>query len=251
MTEHRKNMDKREIIYNGESVKIFGTEDPDKVLVCFTDNITAFNKIKRAVIADKGRMNCAIATLIYNILRDNGIDSHFIRRSSLTEQVCRRVANIPVEVIVRNVIAGSMAARLGLKEGLKPAAPIFDLCYKNEDLCDPIINDYHAIALGLLTEDELKEIYSQTKRINEILVPVFSNVGIELIDFKIEFGRLPQGGIILADEINPDNARFWDLQTRERLDKDRFRRDMGKVGDAYRTVYERLASQGYNEAIED
>ena len=193
MTEHRKNMDKREIIYNGESVKIFGTEDPDKVLVCFTDNITAFNKIKRAVIADKGRMNCAIATMIYNILRDNGIDSHFIRRSSLTEQVCRRVANIPVEVIVRNVIAGSMAARLGLKEGLKPAAPIFDLCYKNEDLCDPIINDYHAIALGLLTEDELKEIYSQTKRINEILVPVFSNVGIELIDFKIEFGRLPQG----------------------------------------------------------
>lgn len=233
-------MEKKGIIYNGESVKIFQTEVPEEVLVCFTDNITAFNKIKRAVITDKGRLNCSISTAIFDILSKNGIKSHFIRQVAPTEQLCLKVDNIPIEVIVRNVIAGSMASRLGLKEGLKPATVIYDLCYKNEDLCDPIINDCHAMALGLVKKEELDVIYDTTKRINDILLPLFKSVGIDLVDFKIEFGRLPSGEIILADEINPDNARFWDSETRERYDKDRFRRDMGKVGDAYRTIWEKV-----------
>lgn len=233
-------MTKKEIIYNGESVKIFGTDVPEEVLVCFTDNITAYNKIKRAVIADKGKLNAAIATMIFGLLEKGGVKTHFIRQVSPTEQLCRRVEDIPIEVIVRNVIAGSMAQRLGLKEGLKPAETIIDLCYKNEDLCDPIINDCHAIALNLATREELDVIYSMTRKINDILKPAFASVGIDLIDFKIEFGRLPGGEIILADEINPDNARFWDSVTGERYDKDRFRRDMGKVGQAYRIIYEKL-----------
>lgn len=235
-------MDKKEIIYNGESVKIFGTDSPDQVLVCFTDNITAFNKIKRAVIADKGKLNAAISTMVFKLLEESGIRTHFIRQVSETEQLCRRVEDIPVEVIVRNVVAGSMAARLGLEEGLRPSSAIFDLCYKNDDLCDPVINDYHAIALGIVTREELDRIYDITKRINDILYPLFKSVGIDLVDFKIEFGRLPDGEIILADEINPDSARFWDSETGEKYDKDRFRRDMGKVGDAYRTIYGKLLS---------
>lgn len=252
-------MMKQEIIYNGESVKIFGTENPELVEVCFTDNITAFNKIKRAVIADKGALNAAISAMIFGLVEKGGVRTHFIKRISPTEQLCRRVDNIMIEVIVRNVIAGSMAHRLGLAEGLRPAETVIDLCYKNEDLCDPVINDCHAVALGLVSRAELDEIYSATRRINEILRPVFASVGIELVDYKIEFGRLPDGEIILADEINPDNARFWDAETGERYDKDRFRRDMGRVGDAYRMVYTRLLSvcfpdgapDGYPEPLSD
>jgi len=244
-------MTKKEIIYNGESVKIFGTEVPDEVLVCFTDNITAFNKIKRAVIADKGRLNAAISTMVFELLDKGGVRTHFIRQVSPTEQLCRRVENIPIEVIVRNVIAGSMAERLGLKEGLRPSSAIYDLCYKNDDLCDPIINDFHAVALGIVSRKELDVIYDMTKRINDILLPAFRSVGIDIVDFKIEFGRLPDGEIILADEINPDNARFWDSATGEKYDKDRFRRDMGKVGDAYRTIYGKILSICHPEGVSD
>lgn len=242
-------MEKKEIIYNGESVKVFGTGSPDHVLVCFTDNITAFNKIKRAVIADKGKLNAAISTMIFNLLEKGGIKTHFIRQVSATEQLCRRVEDIPIEVIVRNVVAGSMAARLGLEEGLRPSSTIYDLCYKNDDLCDPVINDYHAIALGIVTREELDVIYGMTERINAILLPLFRSVGIDLVDFKVEFGRLPGGEIILADEINPDSARFWDAETGEKYDKDRFRRDMGKVGDAYRTIYGKLVSLCHPDGI--
>ncbi|MBO7622683.1 MAG: phosphoribosylaminoimidazolesuccinocarboxamide synthase, partial [Bacteroidales bacterium] len=147
---------------------------------------------------------------------------------------------IPMEVIVRNVIAGSMAQRLGLQEGTVPESTIFDLCYKSEPLCDPIINDYHAIALGLVTREELDTIYELTRKVNDILRPLFAGIGITLVDFKIEFGRLADGRLVVADEITPDNARFWDMETGMRLDKDRFRHDNGQVGAAYRTVYERL-----------
>lgn len=233
-------MEKREILYNGGSVRIFSTENPDEVLVCFTDTITAFNKIKRAVIADKARMNAAISAMVFEILEKNGVRTHFIRKVSDTEHLCRKVEIIPIEVIVRNVIAGSMAVRLGLEEGLIPESPVYDLCYKNEDLSDPLINDFHAVSLGLVSKEELKTVYSQSEKINGILKPLFMSVGIDLVDFKIEFGRLPSGEIILADEITPDNARFWDSKTKERYDKDRFRKDMGKVGDAYRKIYEKL-----------
>ena len=234
-------MEKREVIYNGESVKIYGTDVPEEILVCFTDSITAFNKIKKASIADKGVLNAGIAAMIFRILEGSGVKTHFIRQMSGTELLCRRLDVIPVEVIVRNVIAGSMAARLGLKEGIVPDEPVIDLCYKNDDLCDPLINDSHVLALGLATRDELETVYALSRRINDILRHLFDKVGIVLVDFKIEFGRLPSGEIVLADEITPDNARFWDSVTGERYDKDRFRRDMGRVGDAYRTMYRKVS----------
>lgn len=234
-------MEKRQVIYNGESVKIFQTEDESLVLQHFTDKITAFSKIKIAAITDKGKLCCGISVAIFELLRKAGIPTHFVKKLSDCEILCKKTDVIPIEVIVRNVIAGSMAERLGLEEGIRPSNTIYDLCYKNENLNDPLINDHHAVAMGLVTYDELRTIYSLTQKINEVLKPALDSVGIELVDFKIEFGRLPNGEIILSDEITPDNARFWDKQTGDRLDKDRFRRDLGRVGDAYRTIFERLS----------
>ncbi len=233
-------MEKKAIIYNGESVKIYATEDPELVLQQFTDKITAFSKIKQAAIKDKGKVSCGIAVMIFRHLEAAGIRTHFVRQVSETEILCRRTEIIPIEMIVRNVIAGSMAQRLGIGEGVRPSNTIFDICYKNEDLNDPLINDHHAVALGLATYGELEKMYSLTGKINEVLTGVFRKARIDLVDFKIEFGKLPDGEIILSDEITPDSARFWDLATGDRLDKDRFRRDLSRVGEAYRTVYERL-----------
>lgn len=235
-------MEKKEIIYNGESVKIFATEDPTVVLQHFTDKISAFNKIKIASIQDKGMLCCGIAVRIFEMLSEAGIETHFISRLSENEILCKRTEIIPIEVIVRNVIAGSMSQRLGVREGIRPSNTIYDLCYKNEDLNDPLINDHHAVALGLATYDELQTIYGLTEKINDVLCAKFAGIGIDLVDFKIEFGRLSDGKIILSDEITPDNARFWDIETGDRLDKDRFRRDMSRVGESYRTVYERLVN---------
>ena len=178
--------------------------------------------------------------MIFRHLEAAGIRTHFVRQVSETEILCRRTEIIPIEMIVRNVIAGSMAQRLGIGEGVRPSNTIFDICYKNEDLNDPLINDHHAVALGLATYGELEKMYSLTGKINEVLTGVFRKAGIDLVDFKIEFGKLPDGEIILSDEITPDSARFWDIATGDRLDKDRFRRDLSRVGEAYRTVYERL-----------
>lgn len=233
-------MEKKAIIYNGESVKIYATEDPELVLQQFTDKITAFSKIKQAAIKDKGKVSCGIAVMIFRHLEAAGIRTHFVRQVSETEILCRRTEIIPIEMIVRNVIAGSMAQRLGIGEGVRPSNTIFDICYKNEDLNDPLINDHHAVALGLATYGELEKMYSLTGKINEVLTGVFRKAGIDLVDFKIEFGKLPDGEIIRSDEITPDSARFWDIATGDRLDKDRFRRDLSRVGEAYRTVYERL-----------
>ena len=176
------------------------------------------------------------------VLADAGVPVHFIEKLSDTEQLCRKTSVIPMEVIVRNVIAGSMAQRLGLKEGIVPSEPVYDICYKSEELGDPIINDYHAVVLGLVTKEELAEIYEISKKVNDVLRPVFDKAGIILVDFKIELGRLPDGSLVVSDEITPDSARFWDKATGEKLDKDRFRQDSGKVGAAYRTVYERLGA---------
>ena len=233
-------MSRKEIIHDGVSIKIYGCSDPDKVVVYFTDDITAFYKIKKAVIKDKGIYCNGISCMISEHLLQAGIPTHFIGRLSAREQLCRKVEVIPMEVIVRNVIAGSLAQRLGLQEGIVPAEPIYDLCYKSEPLCDPIINDFHAIALGLATREELDVIYALTRRINGVLFPLMQGIGITLVDFKIEFGRLPDGSLVLSDDITPDSARLWDIETGMRLDKDRFRHDNGKVGEAYRTVYERL-----------
>lgn len=233
-------MEKRNILHDGVSIKIFETDDPEKVVIHFTDEITAFNKIKKAVIKDKGIYCNGISCEISRLLQEGGVPTSFIEKISDTEQLAWKTKVIPMEVIVRNVIAGSMAQRLGLQEGLVPEIPVYDLCYKSDILCDPIINDYHAMALGLVSKEELDRIYSMTRKVNEILKPVFEKVGITLVDFKIEFGYTADGRLVMSDDITPDSARFWDKATGERLDKDRFRRDNGRIGDAYRTVYERL-----------
>ncbi len=233
-------MKKIEIIHDGVSKKVYATDEPDKVIIQYTDAITAYYKIKRALIKDKGLYCNAISSMVFTVLKNAGVPMHFIERLSDTEQLCRRVDSIPMEVIVRNVVAGSMAKRLGMDEGIVLKEPIVDLCYKTEDLGDPLINDYHAIALGLVTKEELAVIYSLAEKVNAVLTPLFRGIGITLVDFKIEFGRLPDGQIILSDDITPDSARFWDIETGMKLDKDRFRHDNGKVGQAYRTVYERL-----------
>ena len=233
-------MKKIEIIHDGVSKKVYATDEPDKVIIQYTDAITAYYKIKRALIKDKGLYCNAVSSMVFTVLKNAGVPMHFIERLSDTEQLCRRVDSIPMEVIVRNVVAGSMAKRLGMDEGIVLKEPIVDLCYKTEDLGDPLINDYHAIALGLVTKAELAVIYSLAEKVNAVLTPLFRGIGITLVDFKIEFGRLPDGQIILSDDITPDSARFWDIKTGMKLDKDRFRHDNGKVGQAYRTVYERL-----------
>lgn len=234
------SMKKIEIIHDGVSKKVYATDEPDKVIIQYTDAITAYYKIKRALIKDKGLYCNAVSSMVFTVLKNAGVPMHFIERLSDTEQLCRRVDSIPMEVIVRNVVAGSMAKRLGMDEGIVLKEPIVDLCYKTEDLGDPLINDYHAIALGLVTKAELAVIYSLAEKVNAVLTPLFRGIGITLVDFKIEFGRLPDGQIILSDDITPDSARFWDIETGMKLDKDRFRHDNGKVGQAYRTVYERL-----------
>ena len=233
-------MKKIEIIHDGVSKKVYATDEPDKVIIQYTDAITAYYKIKRALIKDKGLYCNAVSSMVFTVLKNVGVPMHFIERLSDTEQLCRRVDSIQMEVIVRNVVAGSMAKRLGMDEGIVLKEPIVDLCYKTEDLGDPLINDYHAIALGLVTKEELAVIYSLAEKVNAVLTPLFRGIGITLVDFKIEFGRLPDGQIILSDDITPDSARFWDIETGMKLDKDRFRHDNGKVGQAYRTVYERL-----------
>lgn len=235
-------MNKTDKLYDGVSIKIFATDEPDKVIVSFTDDITAYYKIKKAVIKDKGKYCNGISSMISSLLKKNGVPVHFIEKLSDTDQLCLKTEVIPMEVIVRNVIAGSMAQRLGLQEGLVPSEPVYDICYKSDELCDPIINDFHAIALGLVTKAELAEVYEVAKKINDILVPVFRQAGISLVDFKIEFGRLPDGSLVVSDDITPDSARFWDIETGMKLDKDRFRQDCGKVGQAYKTVYERLGN---------
>lgn len=234
------SMKKIEIIHDGVSKKVYATDEPDKVIIQYTDAITAYYKIKRALIKDKGLYCNAVSSMVFTVLKNAGVPMHFIERLSDTEQLCRRVDSIQMEVIVRNVVAGSMAKRLGMNEGIVLKEPIVDLCYKTEDLGDPLINDYHAIALGLVTKEELAVIYSLAEKVNAVLTPLFRGIGITLVDFKIEFGRLPDGQIILSDDITPDSARFWDIETGMKLDKDRFRHDNGKVGQAYRTVYERL-----------
>ena len=233
-------MKKIEIIHDGVSKKVYATDEPDKVIIQYIDAITAYYKIKRALIKDKGLYCNAVSSMVFTVLKNAGVPMHFIERLSDTEQLCRRVDSIQMEVIVRNVVAGSMAKRLGMDEGIVLKEPIVDLCYKTEDLGDPLINDYHAIALGLVTKEELDVIYSLAEKVNAVLTPLFRGIGITLVDFKIEFGRLPDGQIILSDDITPDSARFWDIETGMKLDKDRFRHDNGKVGQAYRTVYERL-----------
>ena len=233
-------MEKFELLYEGKAKEVFRTDDPEKIIIHYKDTATAFNCIKKATIENKGVLNNAISTIIFNELHKAGVKTHFLEKVNDRDQLCRRVSIIPLEVVVRNVIAGSMAHRLGIEEGTQPTNTIYDICYKQDELGDPLINDHHAVALGLVTYEELDRIYRMTARINEILKALFARINIKLVDFKIEFGRTPDGEIVLADEVSPDTCRLWDMTTNERLDKDRFRRDLGRVREAYEEILARL-----------
>lgn len=228
------------MLYEGKAKQVFATDNPDQVVVRFKDDATAFNAQKRGSVDLKGEMNNAITTLIFEYLNEKGIKTHFIKQLDEREQLVTKVSIIPLEMVVRNYSAGSMAQRLGVEEGIKSPITIFDLCYKKDELGDPLINDHHAVFLGAATYEELNEMYKQTAKINEILIDLFDKMNIILVDFKIELGKTSDGEIILADEISPDTCRLWDKDTMKKLDKDRFRRDLGEVTEAYVEIYNRL-----------
>ncbi|MGL5354407.1 MAG: phosphoribosylaminoimidazolesuccinocarboxamide synthase [Clostridium sp.] len=235
-------MAKLEMMYEGKAKQVFRTDKEDEVIVYYKDDATAFNGEKKGQINDKGELNNAITAMIFEMLNENGVKTHFVEKLNDREQLCKRVEIVPLEVIVRNVAAGSMAKRLGLEEGSELKTTVFELSYKNDDLGDPLINDYHAVGIGATTFEELDVIYKATARINDLLKEFFAKQNIRLIDFKIEFGRY-NGEIILADEISPDTCRFWDATTGEKLDKDRFRRDLGNVRDAYVEILNRIKNK--------
>lgn len=237
-------MEQLELLYEGKAKQVFATDDPERIIIRYKDSATAYNNLKKATIVNKGVFSNDISSMLFRHLADAGVETHFIEKLNERDQLCRRVSIIPIEIIVRNIVAGSMAQRLGIEEGTRPSNTIVDLSYKRDELGDPLINDDHAVALGLVTYDELKQIYAVTRRINELLESLFDSAGITLVDFKVEFGRTSDGRIILADEISPDACRLWDKQTGEKLDKDRFRRDLGKVIEAYEEIDRRLKSLG-------
>ncbi|MGL4373215.1 MAG: phosphoribosylaminoimidazolesuccinocarboxamide synthase [Turicibacter sp.] len=230
-----------ELLYEGKAKQIYATKDPLKVIMHYKDDATAFNGVKKSSIANKGILNNAITTIIFEMLQESGIRTHLIEKLNDRDQLCHKVDIIPLEVIIRNMIAGSMAKRLGIEEGTVPSNVIYELCYKNDEYGDPLINDDHAVALGLATYEELATIKEMTLKINELLKAFFDAQGIRLIDFKIEFGRTSDGEIVLADEISPDSCRLWDKETNEKLDKDRFRRDLGNVEEAYIEILNRVS----------
>ncbi|KEI85689.1 phosphoribosylaminoimidazolesuccinocarboxamide synthase [Clostridium botulinum] len=232
-------MEKKDLLYEGKAKKIFRTDDKDTVVVYYKDDATAFNGEKKGTIEDKGVMNNSITAMLFELLEKKGVKTHFIEKINEREQLCKKVEIVPLEVIVRNIAAGSMAKRLGLSEGRKLDTTVFEISYKNDDLNDPLINDYHAVAIGLTTFEELKEMYSIAEKVNNTLKEFFDEQGINLVDFKIEIGRF-NGELLLADEISPDTCRLWDKSTGEKLDKDRFRRDMGNVKEAYMEILKRV-----------
>ena len=233
-------MKELEMLYEGKSKQIFKTDMEDRVVIRFKDDTSAFYGIKRANIENKGRLTCDISSTVLEYLNANNINTHFIERVGADGQLCRVVEHVPVEVIVRNVVAGSMAARLGLDEGIVPENTIFDLVLRRSDLGDPLINDHHAVALGLMSYEEIAQMYEMSAAINRCLVQLYAKAGITVVDFKIEFGRDANGALVLADELSPDTCRLWDKETGERMDKDRFRRDLGRVRETYEEVAQRL-----------
>jgi phosphoribosylaminoimidazole-succinocarboxamide synthase len=234
-------MKKLEMIYEGKAKKVYNTEDERFYIVEYKDDATAFNGLKKGTIVNKGIMNNEISAKLFNILEEKGVETHQVEKLSDREVLVKRVKIVPLEVLVRNYAAGSLSKRLGLDEGVKLSNTVLEFCYKNDALGDPMVNDYHIKAMGFATEQEMDEIVKMSLRINEVLSEYMLARGIILVDFKLEFGKTPQGKIILADEISPDTCRLWDAETHEKLDKDRFRRDLGKVEEAYVEVVQRLS----------
>lgn len=232
----------KEQMYEGKAKKVFATSDPDVVLVSYKDDATAFNGLKKGSIAGKGEINNRCSNQIFRMLAKLGVDNHYIEEINATDTLVKKVEIIKLEVIVRNIAAGSMSKRLGIAEGTPLKKTVVEFSYKDDALGDPMVNDDHALALGIATEEEIAFIKAQALKVNDILRDYLKKANIDLIDFKLEFGRY-KGGIILADEISPDTCRFWDTVTHEKLDKDRFRRDLGNVEDAYHEILKRLLGE--------
>lgn len=233
-------MKKLEQVYEGKAKKVFKTDDPELFIVDYKDDATAFNGLKKGTINGKGAINNKVTNYLMKMLEEKGIPTHFVKEISDRETIVKKVTIIPLEVIVRNIAAGSMSKRLGIPEGTQLACPVLEYSYKSDELGDPMINDYHALAMKLATKEEIETIKSLTSKINKLLIEFFKGVGIELVDFKLEFGRTSDGKVILADEISPDTCRLWDMKTHEKLDKDRFRRDLGNVEGAYNEILRRI-----------
>ena len=233
-------MEKKEQLYEGKAKKVFKTDDPEKLIVSYKDDATAFNGLKRGTIAGKGVINNRMSNRLMKLLEQEGVPTHFVEELSERETLVKRVSIVPLEVIVRNISAGSFAKRYGVEEGIVFKSPTIEYSYKNDALGDPLLNRFHALALGLATEAELDTIERYSFKVNEVLSAFWRDCGVTLVDFKLEFGRLLDGTVVLADEISPDTCRLWDTKTKEKLDKDRFRRDLGGVEDAYKEIMGRL-----------
>ena len=237
-------MEKTTQLYEGKAKKVFATNDPQYVIVSYKDDATAFNGEKKGTIVGKGAINNQMSNMLMQMLEKHGVPTHFVEELSERETVVKKVTIVPLEVIVRNISAGSFAKRYGVKEGIVFDAPTFEFSYKNDDLGDPLLNTSHALALKLATAEEIDTIRTMALKVNALLKDYFAKLNVTLVDFKLEFGRLADGTIVLADEISPDTCRFWDSTTGEKLDKDRFRRDMGGVEEAYQEMMRRLTGEG-------
>lgn len=233
-------MEKREQMYEGKAKKVFATDDANYCIVSYKDDATAFNGLKKGTISGKGVVNNKMSNYLMQLLEKEGVPTHYVEELNDRETVVKKVSVVPLEVIIRNVAAGSFSKRLGVEEGTALKTTILEFCYKNDDLGDPMVNDYHILAMGYATEEDLNTIKTLTFKINEFLKDFFKKINVDLIDFKIEFGKTADGQIVLADEISPDTCRFWDATTHEKLDKDRFRRDLGGVEDAYQEMMKRI-----------
>lgn len=236
-------MNKGQLLYEGKAKRLYATEDSNILFVEYKDSATAFNGEKKEEIAGKGVLNNRITTLIFEKLQSYGIASHFVKRISDHEQLVRKVDIIPIELVVRNIAAGSLAKRLGLEEGTPLKRPIVEYYYKNDDLGDPHISTEHIDVLGIATPEEVQALYDGGLRVNEVLRPLFAEIGVELIDFKLEFGRDAEGNVLLADEISPDTCRLWDAKTKQKLDKDVFRRNLGSLTEVYEIILTRLGGK--------
>ncbi len=234
------SMAEQVMLYEGKAKRIFSTENPEIVRVVYKDSATAFNGEKKAEIAGKGRLNNAITSLLFSKLMETGIATHFVEKTSELEQLVKRVTIVPIEVVVRNIVAGSLSKRMGLDEGVKLEKPIIEFYYKRDDLGDPIINEDHIAALELATTEDLVTIKEIALRVNDVLLEQFNECNVRLVDFKLEFGKLNDGTILLADEISPDTCRLWDKDTNAKFDKDVFRRDLGNLTDGYEEILKRL-----------
>ena len=236
-------MEKKEQLYEGKAKKVFATDDKDLVIVSYKDDATAFNGLKKGTIAGKGVFNNKMSNFLMQILEKQGVKTHFVEELSERETLVKKVKILPLEVIIRNISAGSFAKHYGVEEGVVFDEPTIEFSYKNDDLGDPLLNEYHALALKLATKDEIALVKSMAFKINEVLKEYFKKLNVTLVDFKIEFGKTSDGTIVLADEISPDTCRFWDSTTGEKLDKDRFRRDLGGVEGAYQEMMRRLMGE--------